>query len=40
MSRKGLIRHLSSDEGADAFIPFLIYIVLKANPEHLVSNIQ
>lgn len=38
--RIGLIRHVSADEGADAFIPFLIYVVLKANPEHLVSNIQ
>ncbi|KAK4056939.1 hypothetical protein OIO90_002189 [Microbotryomycetes sp. JL221] len=36
----GLIRHVSSDEGADTFIPFLIYVVLKTNPEHLVSNIQ
>lgn len=36
----GLIRHVSSEEGADAFIPFLIYVVLKANPEHLVSNLQ
>ncbi|KAM0750126.1 hypothetical protein T439DRAFT_326091 [Meredithblackwellia eburnea MCA 4105] len=36
----GLIRHVSSEEGADAFVPFLIYVVLKANPDHLVSNLQ
>lgn len=37
----GLIRHVSTgDQGADAFIPFLIYVVIKANPEHLVSNLQ
>ncbi|ORY92652.1 hypothetical protein BCR35DRAFT_298132 [Leucosporidium creatinivorum] len=37
----GLIRHLSTkEEGADTFIPFLIYVVLKSNPEHLVSNLQ
>lgn len=37
----GLIRHLKGDEeGADTFIPFLIFVILKANPEHLVSNIQ
>ncbi|GAA5896992.1 hypothetical protein JCM8208_006133 [Rhodotorula glutinis] len=37
----GLIRHVSNgDQGADAFIPFLIYVVIRANPEHLVSNLQ
>ncbi|GAA6056714.1 hypothetical protein JCM3770_006481 [Rhodotorula araucariae] len=37
----GLIRHVASgEEGADAFIPFLIYVVIKANPQHLVSNLQ
>jgi len=34
------MRHAAADEGADAFIPFLIYVVLQANPEHLISNIQ
>ncbi|KWU41357.1 hypothetical protein RHOSPDRAFT_23182 [Rhodotorula sp. JG-1b] len=37
----GLMRHVASgEEGADTFIPFLIYVVIKANPEHLVSNLQ
>ncbi|BGP39974.1 hypothetical protein JCM10450v2_003954 [Rhodotorula kratochvilovae] len=37
----GLIRHVASgEEGADAFIPFLIYVVIQANPQHLVSNLQ
>ncbi|KAI5476770.1 hypothetical protein MNV49_007285 [Pseudohyphozyma bogoriensis] len=42
----GLIRHLSAstdskgEEGADAFVPLLIFVVLKANPDHLVSNLQ
>lgn len=36
----GLIRHLSSEENADTFIPILIFVVLKANPEHLISNVE
>ncbi|KAI0683776.1 hypothetical protein BC835DRAFT_1393751 [Cytidiella melzeri] len=36
----GLIRHLRKEEGADSFIPILIFVVLKANPEHLVSNVE
>ena len=37
----GLLRNAkSSDTSADAFIPLLIYVILKANPEHLVSNVQ
>ncbi|KAF8075130.1 hypothetical protein FPV67DRAFT_1409004 [Lyophyllum atratum] len=36
----GLIRHLRIDEGADAFVPVLIYVVLKANPDHLLSNVE
>ncbi|KAL8803463.1 MAG: hypothetical protein Q9182_003160 [Xanthomendoza sp. 2 TL-2023] len=30
----------SSDTSADSFVPLLIYVVLQANPEHLVSNVQ
>lgn len=36
----GLIRHLQKEEGADAFIPILIFVVLKANPLHLLSNVE
>jgi hypothetical protein len=38
--RIGLIRNAKLQEGADAFLPILIYVVLKANPEHLISNIE
>ncbi|PPQ98935.1 hypothetical protein CVT24_003562 [Panaeolus cyanescens] len=36
----GLIRHLNKEEGADSFVPILIFVVLKANPEHLLSNVE
>ncbi|PWN54213.1 hypothetical protein IE53DRAFT_372628 [Violaceomyces palustris] len=36
----GLIRHLSSEENADTFIPILIFVVLKANPDNLISNVE
>lgn len=36
----GLLRHSNSDESADKFVPLLIYVVLRANPENLVSNVQ
>ncbi|KZF26433.1 hypothetical protein L228DRAFT_242909 [Xylona heveae TC161] len=36
----GLLRHAKSDQSADSFVPLLIYVVLQANPEHLVSNVQ
>jgi Rab5 GDP/GTP exchange factor len=37
----GLLKNAkTSDTSADAFVPLLIYVVLQANPEHLVSNIQ
>ncbi|KAL4920258.1 hypothetical protein BDW62DRAFT_14226 [Aspergillus aurantiobrunneus] len=37
----GLLRNTKkSDTSADAFVPLLIFVVLQANPDHLVSNIQ
>ncbi|KAI0642190.1 hypothetical protein C8Q79DRAFT_918080 [Trametes meyenii] len=36
----GLIRHLRKDESADTFVPILIFVVLKANPPHLLSNVE
>ena len=37
----GLLRNSkSSDTSADSFVPLLIYVVLHANPDHLVSNVQ
>lgn len=34
------MRHSNSTQSADDFIPLLIYVVLQANPDHLISNIQ
>ncbi|WFD00483.1 hypothetical protein MYAM1_003232 [Malassezia yamatoensis] len=36
----GLIRHLDKEENADAFVPLLILVILRANPPHLVSNLE
>jgi Rab5 GDP/GTP exchange factor len=37
----GLLKNAkTSDTSADAFVPLLIYVVLQANPENMVSNIQ
>lgn len=36
----GLLKHAKTDSSADSFMPLLIYVVLHANPEHLVSNVQ
>jgi len=36
----GFLKNNKGDQSADAFIPLLIYTVLRANPEHLVSNVQ
>ena len=41
MGKQGLLKNTKkADTSADSFIPLLIYVVLQANPEHLVSNIQ
>ncbi|KAJ1927637.1 hypothetical protein IWQ60_002740 [Tieghemiomyces parasiticus] len=36
----GLLKHAEGDVGADTFLPVLIYVVIKANPPQLVSNLQ
>ncbi|CAG8756409.1 23846_t:CDS:2, partial [Cetraspora pellucida] len=39
-AKNGLIRHVDGEESADKFLPILIFVVLKANPDNLVSNVQ
>jgi len=36
----GFLRNSQHDQSADSFVPLLIFVVLQANPEHLVSNVQ
>ena len=36
----GFLKSAKGDQSADAFVPLLIYTVLRARPEHLVSNVQ
>ncbi|KAK5137374.1 hypothetical protein LTR08_008952 [Meristemomyces frigidus] len=36
----GFLKNTKADQSADAFVPLLIYTVLRARPEHLVSNVQ
>jgi hypothetical protein len=39
-NQTGLLKHAKSDGSADSFMPLLIYVVLHANPDFLVSNLQ
>lgn len=34
------MKHMEGDEGADVFLPMLIYVVIRANPPRLISNVQ
>ncbi|KAH9844610.1 vacuolar sorting protein 9-like protein [Teratosphaeria destructans] len=36
----GFLKNAKADQSADSFVPLLIYTVLQARPEHLVSNVQ
>lgn len=36
----GLLRQTKSEESADGFLPLLIYVVIKAQPQHLISNLN
>ncbi|KAK3725060.1 hypothetical protein LTR37_000570 [Vermiconidia calcicola] len=36
----GFLRNSKGDQSADSFVPLLIFTVLRARPEHLVSNVQ
>lgn len=36
----GFLKNAKGDQSADTFVPLLIYTVLRARPEHLVSNVQ
>ncbi|BFZ65479.1 hypothetical protein YB2330_006652 [Saitoella coloradoensis] len=36
----GLLRHASITESADSFLPFLILVILRSRPAHLISNLM
>ncbi len=36
----GFLKNSKADQSADSFVPLLIYTVLQAKPQHLVSNVQ
>ncbi|KAI8051058.1 uncharacterized protein B0P05DRAFT_315767 [Gilbertella persicaria] len=36
----GLMKHMEADQSADVFLPLLIYVVIRANPPQLMSNVQ
>jgi hypothetical protein len=42
ISLLGLIRHVAGwdNTSADAFLPILIFVVLRANPDNMISNIE
>ncbi|KAL6718096.1 hypothetical protein ACLMJK_004182 [Lecanora helva] len=41
LAQQGLLRNSkSADTSADSFVPLLIIVLLHANPDHLVSNVQ
>ncbi|CAG8445517.1 13332_t:CDS:2 [Dentiscutata erythropus] len=39
-AKNGLIRHVDGEESADKFLPILIFVVLKANPDNLMGAIS
>jgi hypothetical protein len=43
MPMTGLLRHAnngSEDTSADSFVPILIFVVLQANPDNMISNVE
>ncbi|KAL7747651.1 hypothetical protein RI367_006940 [Sorochytrium milnesiophthora] len=36
----GLLKHAGTETNADMFLPLLIFVVIQANPPHLISNVQ
>jgi hypothetical protein len=42
LTPSGLIRHVNGADStsADAFVPILIFVVLHANPDNMLSNVE